>query len=884
MKKLLLLLAMVIFSHGYSQNLWAPADQNKLAGLEKKERTSNPREFKLFTLNLQELKTALKNAPDRENYTGPSDVIVAFPNASGKLENYRVYEASVLSPVLAAKHPSVKSYVGRGIDNPAATVRFSVTMYGLHAMILSPEGTVYTDPYTKDMSSYITYNKASLVSGPRTFRCYNESTEKKEVPAPPAALSNDGLLRKYRLAMASTIEYSAYHINAAGVSNGTLAEKKAAVLEAMTVSMTRIDGVYEQELAITMQLVDDNEDIIFVTSDNLNNNNAEVLIGQVGPVISGAIGASSYDIGHCVSTGAGGLASLGCVCTSVKAQGVTGSPSPVDDAYDIDYVAHEMGHQFGADHTFNGTGGSCTGNANNSTAVEPGSGSTIMAYAGICSGNVQQHSDAYFHTVSLAEIFNYINTNSGDCAVTVANNNTTPVIANLTSYTIPKGTAFILKGNGTDADGDTLYYCWEQTDTGTGGTLSQAQTSGPNYRSYKPTLSPNRYMPVLSSVLNGNLAPSWEKTPTVERNLHFALTVRDNIIETGGQTARKDMTVHVEADAGPFAVTSQTESGISYEGGSQQTITWNVAGTTANGVNTANVNILLSTDGGQNFSTVLVSGTANDGSETVTIPNVEAASCRIMVEAADNIYYAVNDTHFAINFTVVNTCEDLVNAISVTPEDGATTLSSSVINVEGNGIVTSVTVDALVDHADVSELMLELVSPEGTVISLWDMQCAGNAGMDVTFSDAGTAVTCDTPVTGTVLPQDALSGLNGEQVNGDWTLRIGDMVTGNTGELTSWSLNVCYDVTAGVNELALQNFTVYPNPGNGNFTVEFASQAAEDVTIAVSDMGGRQIFTKGYKNSGMFSANVNLGNVQSGIYLVTVHSGATKETRKIVVN
>ena len=656
-KKLLFALAAVLqLTAGYSQaNLWTKASAEKLAGLDKAVRESMPSRYQLFTLNLPALKNVLSTAPSRETFTGESQVIVTFPNSEGALENFRVYEAPVMAAELSARYPDIKSYVGRGIENPTSVIRFSVSVFGLNTMTFTTNGTEYIDTYTKDLNHYIVYEKSALTTN-RTFSCEVVGEPRSFGVQPQigtfSTQANDGKLRKYDLAMACTVEYAAFHINSAGVSSGNTAQKKAAVLSAMNDCMTRVNGIYEKDLSVTMQLIANNDALIFITSDNLDNYDGGQLLGQIKNVINGAVGSSSYDIGHVVSTGGGGIAQLGSVCSSDKARGVTGSPQPVNDGFYVDYVAHEMGHQFGANHTFNANGsnaGSCAGNRNPGTAVEPGSGTTIMAYAGICAqADVQQHSDDFFHAVSLAEMTSFI-TNEATCSTNTNNGNTEPVITSIPNYTIPKSTAFVLRGNATDADGDALTYCWEQID-GNGTASSnppQALTlSGPNFRSLLPVSSPNRYMPPLASVLAGNLTPTWQAVPSVSRSMRFALTVRDNHVPNGGQTARKDITVTVNANSGPFVMTSLNNAGVIWGKGHTKTITWDVANT--QGLS-ANVNVLLSTDGGATFTTILAN-TPNDGSEAIVMPaSVQVSSnCRLIIEAAENIFYTVNTVPFAI--------------------------------------------------------------------------------------------------------------------------------------------------------------------------------------------------------------------------------------------
>ena len=451
--------------------------------------------------------------------------------------------------------------------------------------------------------------------------------------------------------MACTIEYAAYHVNAAGLSGGTLAQKKAAVLSAMVVTMTRVNGVFETDMSLRMNLIANNDLVIFIDSDSFDNANAGTLINQSQTVIDATIGSANYDIGHTVSTGGGGLAQLNSPCTTSKARGITGSGAPVGDAYDIDYVAHEIGHQWGGNHTFNN---SCGGNRNNSTAVEPGSGTTIMGYAGICAPDIQSNSDAYFHTISITEMTNFINGTGSNCDDPLVSGNSAPTANAGADFTIPKGTPFILKGAGTDSNGDTLTYCWEQIDIeATTQPPTQTATGGPNFRSLYATTSPNRYMPTLASVVAGVLNPTWEVVPTVARtNMDFALTVRDNRTPNGGQTQRDNMVLTI-ANVGPFLVTSPNTA-VSYIGLTNQTITWDAAGTTANGINCANVDILLSTNGGLTFPTTLLAGTPNDGSQSVTIPNTPGTTNRIMIAGSNHIFYDVSNA----NFTITNAVSD----------------------------------------------------------------------------------------------------------------------------------------------------------------------------------------------------------------------------------
>ena len=898
MKNKLLLGFITLFSSyvGFSQQMWQSTTVQRVQSMEKVERTSMVYSSKFFSLDLEQMKQTLQLAPSRNSGIS-SNVIIDFPDANGKLKKFKIYEASVMHPILAAKYPELQTYVGQGISNPTETIRISTTLFGFHAMTFTDQGIQYIDPYTKDLQNYIVYKKQN-VSSDITRECLVESSL-SEVDLQEIANSakiSDSKFRTYRLAMASTIEYSAFHINAAGLAGGTLEQKKAAVLSAMVVTMERINGVYERELSLEMQLVPNNDVLIFITSDDFNNNNAQVLINQSQTVIDAAIGFDNYDIGHTVSTGGGGLAQKPSVCTDGKARGITGSSSPVGDPFDIDYVAHEMGHQFGADHTFNGIGGSCsTGTRSPGYAVEPGSGSTIMAYAGICSPvNVQSNSDAYFHAVSLAQMASHI-TGAGNCAVTVNNGNLPPVVNAGANYTIPNGTPFVLKGTASDTNNATLTYVWEQTNNNIS-TQPPVSTStvGPNFRSIAPSLSPNRYMPNLQDVLANNLSPVWEVLPTVARTMTFAFTVRDNEPQNGGQTARDNMTVTFSS-VGPFKVTSQNTAQLVLPSNSTQTITWDVAGTTANNINTSLVNILLSTDNGETFSTVLAENTPNDGSEAIMLPDVSSPNCRIMVQAVGNIFYALNETNIAIGpytYVQVDECTDYTLDGPILVEENATSYAGYVITVPDSFIISDVNVTPVFTHPNVGELYFGIrpASQNSGLIRMSSGSCAGNSNLNLVYDSQGQNIDCSNTTSGAATkPQDTFNVMNGQQANGEWIFFMTDInIDGDAGILEQVTLTLCSSTMSPVLNLStedfgLENFSIYPNPNQGAFTVAFNSVSGETISVNVHDIQGRQIMSTQLANTGNVNEVISLPNVQAGIYLVTVQDGTKKEVKRVVV-
>ncbi len=822
--KLLLLFTVLIYVNSFAQkSLWTKTSEDRLQILNKMERSSMPKQYELFSLDFSQLKLQLLNAPlDSEN--NQSNLIISFPNPNGKLVNYRIYESPIMEKGLADKFPGLKTYSGKNIENPAESIRFSVTVFGLHFMSLTGEkGTFYIDTYTKDLNNYIIYTKQNIV--PTTnFECHvlDNSVEKtiRSVESNISNRASDSFFRTYRLAMACTTEYAAFHVNAAGLSGGTLTQKKAAVLSAMIVTMARVNGVFETDLSLRMNLVANNDFIIFIDSDDFDNSNTNnALLNQSQTVIDATIGSSNYDIGHTVSTGGGGVAQLQSPCGSGKARGITGQGSPVGDTFDIDFVAHEMGHQWGANHTQNNA---C--NRNSATAVEPGSGSTIMSYAGICAPNIQANSDALFHAISIAEIVSFITGTGGNCAVAVPNGNSAPVVNAGIDYTIPKGTAFILKGSATDANGDTLTYCWEQTNNQTSTQPpTQTATVGPNFRSLPPSLSPDRYMPTLSSVVAGVLNPTWEVVPTVARTLNFALTVRDNKIVNGGQTGRDDNVITVNGTAGPFLVSSPNTV-VSFIGNTSQTITWAVAGTTANGVNCANVEILLSTNGGVSFPITLLAGTPNDGTQALTIPNLAGTTNRIMIKGSNHIFYDVSNTNFTITTGTPETSAPTAPTLSASGTTQTTTILSWT-GATDNVAVTSYNIyqnGILVGTTNVSSYTVIGLNP-ATVYAFTVK--AKDADGNLSISSNNVNVTTQAPDTTSPTPPTlSASGTTSSATNLSWTGATDNIaVTGyniyqGVTQIGTTTTAITFTVT-GLNASTTYSFTIKAKDGAGNLSV-----------------------------------------------------------------
>lgn len=571
-----------------------------------------------------------------------SSVIARFPDADGVFRKFEIREQSVFSPKLQARYPGIRSYSAVSLDADAIRIRFSLSHKSLQATLFSPKDhkTSFIEKVKGSGKRYILFSGNDKVSGHSGWICKTEpKAAKANQEITPVGMIEDGLLRRFRLAVAASGEYTQYH-------GGTVADALAAI----NATVTRINEVFERELAISLELIA-NTDLVIYT-DPLTDPFSGDLNNQVQNTLTTEIGADLYDIGHLFhSDGENGNAGfIGAVCINdKKGSAFASTPIPEGDRFDLDFVAHEMGHQFGANHTWSfeseGTG----------VQVEPGSGTTIMGYAGIVDGdNVAPTGDDYFHYFSIAQIWNYVSGLS--CGTEVPLNNIAPVIIPTSDYLIPEGTAFVLTGEATDANpSDILTYNWEQIDDG----VVNAQTFGPenpsgaNFRSRKPNTSPSRYFPRIAEIVAGNLTQTnptqnsaWETVSNIGRDFNFGLTVRDNATG-GGQVVSDEVLVRVIPGTGPFSVTSQSIP-QSYLGGSVQEVTWDVAGTASGKIQCQRVDILMDLNGQYGFPLILAADVPNSGSALVQIPGEATTQGRIMVKASENVFLAVNSAPVAI--------------------------------------------------------------------------------------------------------------------------------------------------------------------------------------------------------------------------------------------
>ena len=746
-----------------------------------------------YEFDISQLNNVLSQAPSRYSKNAKSSpLVLEFPNLNGELERYKVEEASVMAPELQAKYPEIRSFIGYGIDTPSSFLRFSVSPYkGLSGIVLSGEegkGLVINS-LRNDVSKFTVSKKAGLTNKESKFLCktvndINVSKSKTNKEVEKTTVSASAVNHEFDLAVSVTGEYALYH-----------GDNLAAVNAAIVTTITRVNGVFENDFNVTLLLVANNDEVVFLDPDTdpYESDTDDNYSPDLQTELDNTIGQDNYDVGHLLAgIGNNGLAGcIGCICVDgLKGSGFSTSTVPDGDTFDIDYVAHELGHQFGANHTFTyrSEGGGVA-------QMEVGSGTTIMAYAGITGAtDVQNNSDPYFHAVSIQQITSHVA--SRNCDVETIILNSIPSINAGTDLILPIGTPFRLVGSASDTDvSDILTYCWEQFDenNGIGGGFpdeSATNSNLPLFRSYLPKISGTRTFPLLEDLVQfGVNGSAWEKIPTVSRSADFRLTVRDN--KSGGAANNfDDMVVTWDATKGPFIVTSQDTVSVLWTSGSTETITWSVNDTnTLTGAE--NLDILLSTDGGLTYPTILASNVPNNGSADIEVPNLPAPYCRVMVQPTGAPFFSLNSVPFAIDFlveTVCTTYESEKNLNLTIPdsegdnEQGVPLFNS--INVPDTGVVDKINVSVEVSHGYIGDLLIQVQDPlDAEFVNVWSRNCSSNEDINVTFDDATIPIVCATPTAGTYAPNSELAKFNGVNLNGDWQIVLADFFIEDEGTL-----------------------------------------------------------------------------------------------------
>lgn len=822
-------------------------------------------DHRIVALDLDAIKTVATDVQAKSNAVP----VLTLPAPNGEAISFVLEPSGVLPAVLREKYPSISAFKGYAVSDPSITLRFELTEKGFSAQVLQPGNRWMIDPlsggqkglsivyYTKDTKRSADSHSCEFEGGVANPSS-QANFEKKLFAATKAgaAKASGSQLRTYRLAVAATGEYGAFH-----------GGQKSTILSAVTTTINRVTGILEKEMALSLELVPDNDKILFTsvaTSPFTGNNNASTLIGESQVQIDLLIGSEHYDIGHTFSTGAGGLASLGSVCNPLyKAQGVTGSSQPRGEYFDVDFVAHEIGHQLGANHTFNGANGGCAGSTRNYlTAYEPGSGSTIQAYPSLCGvDDLQNAVDPFYHSESFEEIRTNVAEGLGSsCGRVQETGNTAPVVDAGSDFSVPKGTPLVVTGSASDAEQSALTYLWEQRDLGSQVALSAPDDGEiPLFRVLTPSSSPTRYLPSLSSVLSGNYSDS-EKIPQVARDMNLRLTARDGF----GGVDSDDIVVTVSGSAGPFSLLTPNGGEIV---GESKTIRWDVSRTDQAPINTSQVEIFLSTNGGVSFATSL-GVTENDGLASVSFPpGIQSSAARIMIRGKENIFYDVSDANFTLDsdkpvppaptdatLTPVNggvsvaftpgldngipityyeiACrtEDVFDeyAYSIAPavaiSDKGTIESTLSVDVDLDLEEGGVKVPVDITHSYRGDIVLVLQSPTGTSIRLKN-SLGSDGGRDVVgvFPD-------------TLAAEDSLDTLAGESSLGDWKLTVTDFFEVDTGTLNSWGLKLS-TVTPGdvvSNQGASSPIVLSGMQNEETYTCEITAFAGDDPSETVA--------------------------------------------------
>ncbi|MET3028408.1 reprolysin-like metallopeptidase [Flavobacterium sp. UW10123] len=891
MKKQLLYIFLIFCSANINAQdvLWQKVTSSSV--LRKTDGSSSSKLYYKLNANLLSSKLASVSNKTAKNITSE----ITIPNTDGILERFSVWESSNFDPELQAKYPEIRSYEGRGIDDKNAKIHFSVAPIGMQTMVFrTAKPTEYIEQNPDNKSEYVLFKAEDNADSKKFLDCKTTHLiSENKFAATAKTASNTQQFKTLRLALSCTGEYAAYF---GGTIDGALA--------GMNATLTRVNGIFNRDLAVQLILIANNESVIYTNAStdpysipSIGAVDGGTWPSEVQTTLTNVIGEGNYDIGHLFGgSGGGGNAScIGCVCESPTANQPIGKGSaftspadakPEGDNFDIDFVAHEMGHQLGGTHTFSFQ------NEGYGTCYEPGSGSTIMGYAGVTKGyNIQDHSDDYFSYASISQIQNNLAGKTCPVSTPIADNNP-PTINAGSDYTIPISTPFILTGTGSDPEGNSITYAWEQFDSATtafaGNSFASAtKQDGPMFRSLPPTTSPVRYMPALNSVLNNQLTTTWESVSSIAKTMNFTLTARDNASEGKAQTNTDAMVVTVNAATGPFAVTSQNDDNLGWAKGSAQTIAWSV-----NNTNTlpgsSNVNIKLSLDGGATFPIILAANTPNDGTETILIPSEidNSTNCRLLIEPVNNIYYAVNSKPFAIGYTVSTNCSTYNFESSYSIGTSTTFINKTVTVPASTGTISDVNVSVNVTHERFEDLEMQIVSPNGTVVSLFNKSCGTtNSTLALQFDDSGSVLNCGTTTSQIVIPASVLSAFNGENPQGNWIFKVRDAVVGMFGKINSASINICSKTyTLGNEDFENVDFIAYPNPNKGSFTVQFDRDSVSEIKVYVNDISGKYVYDKTFQGSGYFIQEIQLPNVPSGLYFVTVTDGNKKEVKKILVN
>ncbi|NOT58846.1 MAG: hypothetical protein HOP19_01340, partial [Acidobacteria bacterium] len=797
--------------------------------------------FHRVTLQRRALLQQLAQAP-LENTKGTRPVM-SLPQPDGSFARFAIEESPNMEPALAARYPEIKSYRAVSVDDPAVIARFAWSPEGLRALVARPDTAYSVEPVSD--TEYVSYEDKDAVAADKYECLVEEVPELQRLSAQKSArdlnVANVGPTRRnYRLAMATTYEYT---------TTGSLGGgNKASAIASVNAWVNAVNLIYERDLSAHFNLVANNDRLIYDTaSDPFTNGNASTMLGEIRAHINTVIGAANYDVGHVLGTGSSGVAylSVACLYDDYKGGGVSLIPSTVSvgHTFYIGRIAHELGHMFGTNHTFNDVSGSCGSNRNAATGYESGSGLTIMSYASSCSA-ISYSRALHFHSGAVNAIADFMQ-NQATCSTNGATGNRPPTVNGGADYTIPKRTPFALTAQANDPDnGDNanLTYSWEQYDAG--GTSfgnpaftddgDPATTTRPIFRPFAPVSSPTRLFPELFLIQDYNNDPPLQgfdglyvaqHLPRVARNLNFKVIVRD---QRGG-VADDNVLLRVDVNSGPLEVTAPNTA-VRWTGGTQQTVTWAVNNTNNAPVSCAQVKISLSTDNGETFPYTIVAATPNDGSETITVPaGLSSTESRIKVEAVGNIFFDMGDASFIIEPGSAN-CPTVTSIAPTSAVAGAT------VNIIGNNLngVTSVLFSNNVNAAFtvVSNTQINVTVPANVVagpLTLVKSGCSNTQTPSFTpaacsYSLSATSASVGAGIQTASVNVTALTGCAWTAAsNANWiTIASGTSGNGNGTVNLSMAANTAAERTGTVT-IAGQTFTVTQA---GNCTITLSATSA----------------------------------------------------------
>jgi len=567
---------------------------------------------------------------------------LGIPRPDGFIELFIFERMQLLEPELSDKYPEIQTYIGHSNSNLDAECRISISKKGFYGMVKDGNLNYFIDPIGE--GKYLSHYKSNRnQDGNEQMSCVSVSKnlleraniDKNNFEQNNFKVNADGKFRKYRIAIGATAEYTAFH-------GGTIEDGLAAIVN----TLNRVNFIFEKELAIGFVLANNNDLLIetSIENDPFNNFNLMEMMSQNQINTDEKIGNENYDIGHVFGTYGGGAAIQQCPCNqNLKAHGATGIGNPVGDFFDVNYVTHEIAHQFGAKHTFNSQAGQCHNNRSEESAYEPGSGTTIMAYQGLCNDdNIGDKTDAYFHIASLNQITRFVSNGLGNsCGQWIQIQENEMSVNAGKDYVIPPSTPFILNAQ-TEEENEKILFSWEQFDLNAKEAIN---SFGPLFRSKAPAEKKSRTFPNIESLLS-NETIAGETLPTVARNMIFRLTKRVNLDYTNANLfCSDDMRVSVAENAAPFRLNDIGENTSPLIIGKNYEITWELGNTDKAPINCKKVNILMSEDGGYNFPNTIAVNVINDGSFSFIFPEIESDKIRFKIEAVDNIFFDISDVN-----------------------------------------------------------------------------------------------------------------------------------------------------------------------------------------------------------------------------------------------